>query len=570
MVRSNISFDRDGQEFVLSGELLEHLPVATVQLDSLRKVRYANAAFRVLAQVAPSESFQCSFENLLDEEYRLLFLAFAGQLEDCSSIKPLECRLAPEFGADRWILISATADPACHDVWLQCTDISALKTAEKDSQQRVDRLALAIEAAGQGIWDVDVINGTATYSDTWRLIRGYSPGDDVDAIAGSWFDRLHPDDVDRVREITQGQNDGQIPSNILEYRERHNDGHWIWILSRGRPVEWLPSGQVARVVGTDTDITQLKSIEVALETEKERLSVTLGSIAEGVISIDVGGRVSLINSSAVKILELSDKDVAIGKEASAVLQLRSQDGNPLTADLVMRCQRTNESHSVHDAIYVTPNGKQRYLRCSFAPIATETANVLGVVAIFDDTTDEYLKTQALAHSALHDPLTGLQNRTAFNHKLGTAFDAAQNGVLQSVLCYIDLDGFKSINDGAGHAAGDHALKEVANLLRSACRQSDIAARLGGDEFALLLTDCTLKRAREICLRIAGQMASRSQVFKGQDYALGASIGLCPVEKVSVSIEAIMEDADNACYQAKAAGKSCVAYIENDAWQYAFS
>src|SRR5690606_24260860 len=101
----------------------------------------------------------------------------------------------------------------------------------------------------------------------------------------------------------------------------------------------------------------------------------------------------------------------------------------------------------------------------------------------------------------HDPLTGLPNRYAFERALRSLGGNAAGEERKHVLCYIDLDRFKAVNDGSGHAAGDALLRQVAEVIRAGCRKDDLAARLGGDEFALLMPDCPLPAARRAAQRI---------------------------------------------------------------------
>ena len=129
-------------------------------------------------------------------------------------------------------------------------------------------------------------------------MRGIPRGEYVDPSQEAWLRRVHPDDVPRIRANVHKQNVGEDGFETLEYRERHRDGHWIWILSRGRPVEWDADGHPARTIGTDTDITLLKTVEAELADEKERLRVTLQSIGDGVISHRRRARITFMNPIA--------------------------------------------------------------------------------------------------------------------------------------------------------------------------------------------------------------------------------------------------------------------------------
>ena len=151
-----------------------------------------------------------------------------------------------------------------------CRDVTERKRAEAALAESESRWNFALEGAGQGVWDHDLKNGTAYFSPMWRQMRGIGPDEPVDPSREAWLARVHPRDRERLIHETDQQNSGELKQNSFEYRERHRDGHYIWILSRGKPVEWLPDGSVKRIIGTDTDITSLKLAEAKAAEEKEQ------------------------------------------------------------------------------------------------------------------------------------------------------------------------------------------------------------------------------------------------------------------------------------------------------------
>lgn len=160
--------------------------------------------------------------------------------------------------------------------------------------------------------------------------------------------------------------------------------------------------------------------------------------------------------------------------------------------------------------------------------------------------------QAEYHRATHDPLTGLPNRPLFNDRVRTALAQRRSG--QLALCFVDLDGFKAVNDQQGHAAGDALLRAVAVALQEAVRAGDTVARLGGDEFAVLLTQA--RDADEAAL-VAQRMVERVAALSGLDAGtrqIGASIGLALHPADGSDCEQLLASADRAMYLAKAAGK----------------
>ena len=148
-----------------------------------------------------------------------------------------------------------------------CRDVTERKRADAALAESESRWNFALEGAGQGVWDHDLRHGKVFYSRAWRQMRGFGLEEEIDGSRDAWLARVHPDDRERILEQADRQNSGELAQNSFEYRERHRDGHYIWILSRGKAVEWMPDGSVARIIGTDTDISSLKLAEARAAKE---------------------------------------------------------------------------------------------------------------------------------------------------------------------------------------------------------------------------------------------------------------------------------------------------------------
>ncbi|HEX6630011.1 MAG TPA: EAL domain-containing protein [Gemmatimonadaceae bacterium] len=172
----------------------------------------------------------------------------------------------------------------------------------------------------------------------------------------------------------------------------------------------------------------------------------------------------------------------------------------------------------------------------------------------------------LAHQAFHDPLTGLANRVLFRERVEHALTRAGRNAERVTVLFVDLDGFKTVNDSLGHAAGDRLLVHVAERLLNATRGCDTVARLGGDEFAILLENVReMADAVRVAERAGGALAAPFQV-DGAELVLGASIGIARADDASdaapgARADALLRDADVAMYEAKAQGKGCYALFE---------
>ncbi len=170
-------------------------------------------------------------------------------------------------------------------------------------------------------------------------------------------------------------------------------------------------------------------------------------------------------------------------------------------------------------------------------------------------------TAELEYLALHDPLTGLLNRRAFECALDESVAASRRSADQGTLCFVDLDHFKEVNDACGHAAGDTVLKEVAALFGARMRAEDRVYRIGGDEFAIILNGCTPQDARRIAETLCSAIAGLRFAGGGRQFRIGASIGMARIEDPSITAATLLQGADAACYVAKRRGRSQVVEYE---------
>jgi diguanylate cyclase (GGDEF)-like protein len=180
--------------------------------------------------------------------------------------------------------------------------------------------------------------------------------------------------------------------------------------------------------------------------------------------------------------------------------------------------------------------------------------LLGSVLVLTDVSEARAMQKHLRYAATHDALTGLLNRPAFEDALAESCrEVLQNGG-NSVLCFIDLDHFKGVNDSAGHAAGDELLRQLARLMQAQVRAGDQLARLGGDEFALILRSCPMAQAELLAARLIEQVQALVLHWEGQEFRVGASVGMACIHSGNAQPTELLQQADTACYRAKHSGR----------------
>jgi diguanylate cyclase (GGDEF)-like protein/PAS domain S-box-containing protein len=288
-------------------------------------------------------------------------------------------------------------------------------------------------------------------------------------------------------------------------------------------------------------------------------TLALDSLAEAIIATDAAGLITYINPAAERLTG-SSGGVAIGKTLEDIVGFVDETDRRLLSDPVRQALTSGApvNLSRRALLLSRANGSERSIELSASPIRNDTRELIGAVVLLHDVTELRGLARQMSYQATHDALTGLVNRREFEGRLEEAIESGHRGDGQHVLCYLDLDRFKVVNDTSGHLAGDSMLREVAKVLRDAVRDSDTVARLGGDEFGMLLIGCPLEKARQIADDVCRAVGDYRFVWKDKIFNIGVSIGLVEISRESGTLEELFAAADSACYVAKKQGSGRVA------------
>ena len=291
--------------------------------------------------------------------------------------------------------------------------------------------------------------------------------------------------------------------------------------------------------------------ESALMMTRQLSHVALNSLTEGVIATDWAGRISFVNRAAHSLLSV-DPEQAIGRPVGQVIRypssqfdafvegaLRSGPSNCEKFDL--QCSDEAAGMSVSEVLASRFGGEE--------PLGT------GLVLVFRDVTESRRLHSRLSYEATHDALTGLLNRRAFDRKVRDALTQVRTERQEAVVCFLDLDYFKTVNDTVGHTAGDRLLQQIAREIQACLEERDELGRLGGDEFALLLPGCDLRRAEAVCQRVIDRVSAYEFRWASHRFRLGCSAGIVAVTSDAASADELTDRADAACYQAKQRGRN---------------
>lgn len=547
------------------------------------------------------------------------------------------------------------------------------------------RWEVALDHAGHGLWDWDLPSDSVTRSQRWDDLPG---GGDEQALAEAGRALLapvHPDDQAAVRAALDAHLRGEGDVYAAQYRVRHPDGDWRWVLDRGRVVARTVDGQPLRMVGTHTDIQAQKQMEALLQEQQVHLREAQRIASMGSWSWDPDSRQFWWSPEFRTLLGVGDGPLGGRRHWLRLLGPRSRgqlrqawrrmlrDGKPSTLALELprggngvmhvrlwmqpllgadgRIQRllgqvqditeqhqtdalirwrtellnrvsalgriggceidvdtrhmqwTEECYRIHGlrkeaitldqalALYsqdsrdafeaalarIAAGGLPEQLDLCFyrqsglriwVQVLIELDHRDGLptryVVLFRDITREREANERIELLAHYDLLTGLPNRMLLREQTADAIEEARDRGAPLAMLFIDLDGFKTINDTFGHATGDALLKAAAARLHQNLRNADLFGRFNGDEFIVVLRDLADPEdaghvARKLIASLAEPLQRGDTTLK-----VGASVGIAMLDDERADFDTLLRAADAAMYAAKEAGRNTYQYYSQDA------
>jgi diguanylate cyclase (GGDEF)-like protein/PAS domain S-box-containing protein len=334
--------------------------------------------------------------------------------------------------------------------------------------------------------------------------------------------------------------------------------------------DYLIKGQISSSVGqVETRgllralryAVERKSMEDALFMETERAQVTLNSIGEAVICTDIVGKVTFLNPVAEKLTGWSLQDAA-GRPMVEVFQVLDATSRETTPNpMEMAVDQNRVVHLPLNCILIRRDGLEVPIEDCVAPIHDLEGEIAGAVIVFRDVSAARAMTAQIAHTAQHDFLTGLPNRMLLNDRVGQAIAFAQRHEKQVAVLFLDLDGFKHINDSLGHPIGDKLLQSIASRLVECVRGADTVSRQGGDEFVVLLSELEQSEDAVHTARRMLQVVAEAHSIDQHDLHVTTSIGVSVYPDDGLDAETLIKNADTAMYQAKENGRQSYRFFK---------
>ena len=562
-VTRDVTGRRDAERALAEAEekyraLVERTPVVTyteIVVDEVSTSNYVSPQVESLLGYSPEEldGSPPFWQRLMHPDDRERVLALDERVNKTGEPFSEEYRMVRRDGRVVWVRDDAALVSRGEDgtqLWQGIiVDVTGRREAEEKLRETETLYRTLVEQI-PAVTYLDRADGSfeSVYtSPQIEAMLGYTP--EVWRTQEVWEKRLHPDDRERILAADDRLEEDSEPFNE-EYRLLARDGRVVWVREEavvlrdetGKPLFWQ---------GIIMDITGRREAEEALRKSEKSLAEAQRLAHFG--SWEWDPRTDELHWSEETFLIYGFEPREFAPTFEKFLELVHPDDRSMLKEAVQAALHEDAPYDFEHRI-VRPDGEARVVHRRAEVIRDERGEPLRMVGSVHDVTERKALEQRLKHQALHDPLTGLPNRTLFTDRLGQALARAERRDGSVVVLFLDLDNFKYVNDSLGHEAGDRLLVAVAGRLRALLRPEDTLARLGGDEFVALLEGI---EDRSQAMRVVERVGKGLRVpvlVDQRDVFATASIGVAFSGSPGDRPEDLIRDADAAMYRAKESGK----------------
>ena len=458
----------------------------------------------------------------------------------------VEYRFRHKDGSWRWVESLGTYlldDPHVKGVVVASRDVTERKEAEEQHRVLVERVppVIYIQKPREG--------QTSVYDTTYMSPRveevlGYPPGRFLEDPR-FWDEVIHPDDLERVLAEDQRTDRTGEPFG-MEYRLIARDGRIVWVRDEATLVRGA-RGDAPYWLGAQSDITDRKEIEAALRESERRFRSSFENAAVGMAIVGTDGRWLRVNRSLCRTVGYTNEEL-LGRSFQDITHPEDLDKD------LEQARRLLDGEIVSyqmEKRYIHKDGSVVWILLNGSLVRDEEGGPLYFIAQVQDISGRKRVEDQLQRQAFHDVLTGLPNRKLFMDRLRHALERTRRRRGQNVaVLFMDLDGFKVVNDSLGHEAGDLLLTVVAQRLERILRPEDTLARFGGDEFVVLLEEVEGPEEAVLVAQRITEELGRPFVIEGRGLFTSASVGIGLGDARTKTPEYLLRDADTAMYRAK--------------------
>tara|TARA_R110001592_G_scaffold181747_1_gene424591 strand:+ start:9554 stop:12154 length:2601 start_codon:yes stop_codon:yes gene_type:complete len=450
------------------------------------------------------------------------------------------------------VLMEVSSNENAVEKRLILTDITIRKQIEKKLQEREFWLSETQRIGSIGSYELDIVADEWISSAILEQLFGLVDDDNGHKSTSKWIKRIHPDDRKELLNYFSKKLSVKDKQIDKEYRiVRANDAEIRWVWQHGE-ITFDMGGKPSRIIGTIQDITERKQAQVKLQ-----LAASVFTHAhEGIMITDAKGMVLDVNNTFTQITGFTRGDT-LGQNAQKLLS----DDQSAERHSIMWQSAADKGYWYGEVWSRRKNGERFPEMISISAVNDVNAKTLHYVSLITDITDIKAHQNQLEHAAHYDALTNLPNRTLLADRLPhKLLQHQRNGKMLAVV-YLDLDGFKTINDSHGHSMGDQLLIKLSQRMSEALREGDMLARIGGDEFVAIIGNLD---DPSHCIPVLDRLlhaSSKAVIINDTRLKVSASIGVSIYPTCGIEADLLLRQADQAMYMAKESDKNCYHFFD---------
>ncbi len=434
-------------------------------------------------------------------------------------------------------------------------DVTERKQMEESLRLNEEKYRAMIETIQDGYFEVDLTGAFTFVNDVICRHMRYSREELLGLGNRQFQDRVN---ARKAYEAFVNVYNTGIPVKAFEMEVIRKDGTKqisevsISLIrdSRGQPVGFR---------GISRDICDRKEMEESLRQSEERYRSIIEQMEDGYFELDLAGNFTFVNDAECRNLGYSRREL-IGMNRR---QYTDEKNAGALFALFNEVYKTGIPVKSYDLELVRKDGKKAFHAISASLIKGADGKPVGFRGIARDVSERKSQEEQIKYLATHDGLTELPNRLMFNQLLSHAVQGAKRYRKQFAVMFIDLDGFKVVNDTLGHDAGDRLLREIAVRFKHTLRAVDVAARLGGDEFVVMMEDIAAPEQAAVLAQRILEATGKPFGLASGECRVTASIGICVYPENGDDEQTLMKNADAAMYRAKEEGKNNFQFYSTD-------
>jgi diguanylate cyclase (GGDEF)-like protein/PAS domain S-box-containing protein len=443
------------------------------------------------------------------------------------------------------------------DVLGIAVDIRKLKQAEDSLLESERQYRLLVSTIPEVVWRTDANGNVIFVSPQVETLLGYSPDEFRQQGDSLWFNSVHRDDQERVRQAFESLVKDGRPYDI-ECRARKKSGEWFWAHDRAVATDDSYGFRIA--TGIISDITERKQDEECLLFKTALLEAQAEATIDGILAVDESDRIVLANKQFGLSFGIPDEMLRTQDNLIVLKHVTAQVEDPDA--FVARIDYLNGHRDEKSRDELRFKDGKIFDRYS-APLVDLKGQYRGRIWYFRDITDHKIAEGRIQYLAYYDALTGLPNRILLKDRIKTALADARRQKYKLALLFLDLDRFKDINDSLGHPVGDLLLQALAERLKKWQREQDTVARLGGDEFLVMITHIQDESDAAVAAQRLMDVMSADFIIQDHQLSIDCSVGISVFPDHGEDGETLIKHADSAMYYAKQNGHNTIKFFTAD-------